>query len=134
MTGPVGKLLPLQEEVRRCQNEHLRAWNEGDMETYLRYVSPEVYGFGVSGDLEDRARPFDSLRTLYDAGYKPNVTYRHRNLRIYAGTAVTTTYLVGTVTKPDGSVTEGVFRYSEARVKQDGIWKLVQYHLSPLTL
>jgi len=130
--APMGHLLPVHEEIRRIQNEHLRAWNEGDAEAYVRYVARDLVGFDISGDLADHARPYASLVDLYTAGYRPHFQYRDRNLRVYGDTAVTTAYLVGDVHEPDGRVIEGVFRYSEVRVKMDGVWKLVQYHLSRL--
>jgi ketosteroid isomerase-like protein len=133
-TAPMGHLLPVHEEIRQTQNAHLKAWNEGDAETYVRYVARDLIGFDVTGDLADHARPYASLVALYAAGYKPTFQYRDRVLRVYGDTVATTAYLVGDMHQPDGSVIEGVFRYSEVRVKMDGVWKLVQYHLSPLNV
>lgn len=130
--APMGHLLPVHEEIRKTQNEHLRAWNEGDAETYLSYVARDLVGFDITGDLADHARPYASLVDLYTAGYRPHFQYRDRTVRVYGETAVTTSYLVGDIHEPDGSVIEGVFRYSEVRVKMEGVWKLVQYHLSRL--
>lgn len=134
LAAPLGKLFPEMEEIRQAQNAHLKAWNDGDMETYLAYTSQDLVGFDLHGDLADHARPYQSLRDLYEAGYHPHVKYRDRNLRKYGDTAVTTAYMVGTIDEPDGSRDEGVFRYSEVRVKEDGVWKLIQYHLSPLRM
>ena len=132
--APIGHLLPLQEEVRQTQNKHLKAWNDGDAATYVHYVSRDLIGFDLTGDLADHARPYSSLVALYSAGYKPNFQYRDRNVRVYGDTAATTSYLVGDVHEPDGSIIEGVYRYSEVRVKMEGVWKLVQYHLSRLNI
>ena len=48
--------------------------------------------------------------------------------------AASVAIIEGTITLPGGAVQEGPWRYSETRVKEDGIWKVVQYHFSPLTM
>lgn len=134
LAAPMGQLLPDLEEVRKAQNEHLAAWNDGDTRKYVHYVAKDVVGFDVTGDLADHARPYDSLKDLYEAGYRPNFKYRDRELHLYGHIAATTAYLVGDIKEPDGRTIEGVFRYSEVRVKSDGVWKLAQYHLSRLVV
>ncbi len=125
-------MVVIAEQVRQAQDAQMRAWQTGDSATYLQYLSRDVIGFGASGDLADHATDQAHLDTLYRLGYRASISHRDRTVRVYGNAALSTGYLVGRFEKPDGTVQEGTFRYSEVRVREDGDWKLLQYHLSPL--
>jgi ketosteroid isomerase-like protein len=69
-----------------------------------------------------------------DAGLKYNIQSRHLEISVYGDTAVTTSYGVGTVTQPDGTVNPTNNRITRVWVKQGGQWKQVHNHLSPVRL
>lgn len=129
-SAPLGKLLARTEEVRRTQDRHLKAWNDGDVETYLSLTSSDAMGFGATGDLASHAGRAQQLREMYAGGYKPEFVYRNRTVQLHGEVAFTTAYLVGSLTTPSGRKLNGTFRYSEVRVWDDRVWKLAQYHLS----
>lgn len=130
-SAPLGKLLARSEEVRRAQDLHLSAWNQGDVDAYLSLTSDEAMGFGASGDLASHAGRQAQLLNMYAAGYRPDFTYRNRTVQLHGEAAFTTAYLLGSLTTPSGRKLSGTFRYTEVRVWEDRTWKLIQYHLSP---
>ncbi|MCD6291552.1 MAG: nuclear transport factor 2 family protein, partial [Anaerolineae bacterium] len=75
----------------------------------------------------------EGLKWLYGAGYKVSVSARHVNAQVYGDAAVLTLYIDGSVAHPDGTVYRGTWRYSATMIKQQDGWKIVHYHVSPLT-
>ena len=72
------------------------------------------------------------LQAAVTAGFRVHVQPRDIDIKIYGNVAVTVAYLDGSITLPGGEPRPGTWRYSETRVKIDGIWKVVQYHISPM--
>jgi len=58
-------------------------------------------------------------------------TLREVDTRVLGTTAVIVAEVGGTLRLPDGTSLDGPFRYSEARVRTDGTWRIAQQIISP---
>ena len=92
--------------------------------------------------IDGTSRGFDSLeeqrndlQARFDAGIKYNRQLRHLEVRIFGNlTALTTGYVLGTVTQPDGTVNQARVQRTAILIKQGGQWKQAHYHLSLLNI
>ncbi len=108
------------------------AFKTGDVDAIAQYMHPEHSRF-LPGQLLLEGFSKDGLKALFDSGLKVDLETRHLNVKIYGNTAVATGYNVGTVTLPDGAVNQPTNRFTEVWIKQEGKWKRVHLHSSPLT-
>jgi uncharacterized protein (TIGR02246 family) len=122
-------------EVVAASQAALTAWNTGDVEAFMPHFHPDGDNFYLTGGPLVGAPTAEGMQAGYDAGFKPDVTPRDVQVKVYGGdTAILTCYLEGTVTDEDGSVSEGPWRFSEVRVKSDdGMWLIAHAHFSSLT-
>lgn len=128
----VPDLLRSQEaEVREALLRTFSALNTRHLDEFLSYLMPRTQIFSHNGvglrelDVGDwRAR----LQTVQEFNLVP----REIRIRVYGNTAVTAAYIHGTVRSPSGWVEAGPWRYSEARIRDQGKWKILQMHFSPL--
>jgi ketosteroid isomerase-like protein len=111
------------------------AFNAGNANAVVQHYLPERTTLTGGGLL----RRFDSLeeqradiQARFDAGIKYNRQVRHLDVRVFGNTAVTTGYVVGTVTQPDGSTNQVNLQRTTVLIKQGGQWKQVHFHVSPL--
>jgi len=126
------------DDVKAAMQKHYAALNSGDVAAWAQYHVAGNTRFSPGGQLLER---FDSLeeqrkdrQAAVDAGLKYNIRSRHLEISVYGDTAVTTSYGVGTVTGPDGTVNPTNNRITRVWVKQRGQWKQVHNHISPVRL
>ena len=122
------------EEVRAAMLASLAAWNEGDVEAFGSFFGAETRGFNLDGGVLIRGFNPAALEAALNAGFAINVTPRDIDVKVYGNAAVGVAYLDGSITLPGGMVRQGTWRYSETRVKDGNVWKVVQYHISPMTV
>lgn len=122
------------EEVRAAMLASLAAWNEGDVEGFGSFFGAETRGFNLDGGVLIRGFNAAALEAALNAGFAINVTPRDIDVQVYGNAAVGVAYLDGSITLPGGTVRQGTWRYSETRVKDGDVWKVVQYHISPQTV
>ncbi len=110
------------------------AFNAGNASAVVQHYLPDRTTF--TGGL---LRRFDSLeeqradiQARFDAGIKYNRQVRHLEVTVYGNTAVTTVYVVGTTTQPDGTTNQVRLLRTTVLIKQGGLWKQVHFHVSPL--
>jgi uncharacterized protein (TIGR02246 family) len=120
------------EEARADAIKSLDAWKAGDLKEFAAYFGEDTRGFNLDGGQAISGFSAMSLKLLLAAGFRFDVEPRDIDTKIYGNTAVSIAYLEGTVTFPGGTTREGTWRYSDTRVKQDGVWRVVQYHISRL--
>ncbi len=120
------------EEARADAQRSLDAWKAGNLKEFAAYFSEDTRGFNLDGGRAISGFSAMSLKLLLSAGFRFDVDARDIDTKIYGNTAVSIAYLEGTVTFPGGTTREGTWRYSDTRVKQDGVWRVVQYHISRL--
>jgi len=126
------------DDVRAVELSIHTALNAGDANAVVQHYLPERTIF-QGGTL---LRRFDSLeeqrndlQARFDAGIKYNRQLRHLEVRIFGNlTALTTGYVLGTVTQPDGTVNQARVQRTAILIKQGGQWKQAHYHLSLLNI
>ncbi len=93
-------------------------------------------GFGVDGGLlgvtDSLEEERNNRRAEFDAGLKRNLQLRHLDAKIYGDVAVTTGYVIGTRTLPDGTTERVANRRTAVLIKRGGQWKEVHVHVSQL--
>lgn len=122
-----------QDDVQQAVMETLTAWNSGDVVTFARYYRPDARGFFIDGGPLLPLFNEAAIQAAYAAGFKPEVEIKNLDTRSFGEVAVAVAYLQGSITIPGGVVEEGTWRYSETRVRENGVWKIVQYHFSKMT-
>jgi len=125
---------PQEEEVKAAMLASLAAWNGGDVAAFGSFFSTETRGFNLDGGLLIRGFNSAALEAALNAGFAINVEPRDIDVKVYGNAAVGVAYLDGSITLPGGTVREGTWRYSETRVKDGNTWKVVQYHISQMTV
>lgn len=134
-------------DVREAHANRVAAWYRRDVEGILQYTHPEFSSFNREGEILEEGWfgkngwPIvkNNLQAYFDAeadaGIKTRFQYRHQNYKIYGNTAVATYYKKTTVSKPDGSTKESRWwRLSAVWVLEDGKWRAVHGHYSPLII
>ena len=127
--GPVGAQ---EEAVRIDVAATLAALVEGEVNTFVDFFHDDVRGFFVDGSNMIEGMSGVAFRALLLTGLRTNLVARDLNVKTYGNTAVTGGLLAGTVRLPGGATTTGTWRYSDTRVLEDGLWKIVHYHISQL--
>ncbi len=118
--------------VRADVSETLTALVENEFTTFASFFHDEARGFFVDGSNMIEGFSALAFRAAYLAGLRTHVLMSDLTVSVYGNTAVSGALLGGSVTLPGGAVREGTWRYSDARVLEDGTWKIIQYHISEL--
>jgi ketosteroid isomerase-like protein len=120
-------------EVRTAMEESLAAWREGDFEKLGSFYAANTRGFMLDGGYLISGFSIEALQAAAEMGVAFDIQPQEVDIiMVGEGVAVAVATLEGSVTMPGGAVQEGAWRYSETRVKEGGIWKVVQYHFSPM--
>ncbi len=121
-----------EDEVRAAVSATLAALVARDVPAFASFYHNDTRGFFV--DRTSMIEGFSSLavRAAFATGLRVNVVMNDLDVRVYGNTAVSGALLQGSVTMPGGALISGTWRYSDTRVLDEGTWKVVQYHISPL--
>ena len=119
-------------EVRAAVSETFAALVERDVPKFAGFYHDDTRGFFV--DRANMIEGFSSLavRVAFATGLRLNVVMSDLDSKVYGNAAVSRAVFRGSVTLPGGATASGTWLYSETRVLDDGIWKVIQYHLSQL--
>jgi len=124
------------EDIIALEQGHYLARNNGDVDTWVQYHLPERDGFGPGGGLLSQGTSAEeeksSLKAQLDAGMKYNHRLIHVEVKIFGDTAITTGYVVGSATSPDGTTSQAMMRRTGVVIKLNGQWKELHNHLSPV--
>jgi ketosteroid isomerase-like protein len=118
-------------QVKESVYQYVALLNSGDIAARAGCYLSEFTSFGIEGG------PLHSNRF---EGRNPGPTstfdLRCRDLRVYIhkDTAIATAYLIGTITNANGAPIRVTGRSSWVHLRQNGEWKIVHSHLSPLNL
>ena len=122
-------------EVRAAMEESLAAWREADFEKLGNFYAARTRGFMLDGGYLITGFSVEALQAAASMGVAFNVEPQEVDiLMVGEGVAVAAAILEGSITMPGGATQEGTWRYSETRIKEGGIWKVSQYHFSPLEM
>lgn len=111
------------------------AFNAGNANAVVQHYLPErttLVGGGLLRRFDSLEEQRTDIQARFDAGIKYNRQVRHMEVTVYGNTAVTTGYVVGTVTQPDGTTNPVSLQRTTVLIKQGGQWKQVHFHASPL--
>ena len=126
------------DDVKAAMQRYGTALTTGDATAWAQHYAAENTRFSPGGQLLERSDSLEEQRknrqAAVDAGLKYNIQSRHLEISVYGDTAVTTSYGVGTVTQPDGTVNPTNNRITTVLIKQGGQWKVVHQHISPVRL
>ncbi len=107
-------------------------YNSGNVDQIERRLAPQQNRFQGEGGFLTSFNAAD-LRQAFQARFKINIEVHNLEAAVYGDSAITTFFMATTVTPPNGTPrTEGPWRVSYFLNKQDGAWKLVHAHQSPL--
>lgn len=127
------------EDVRAEVLRFFQAINSGDVDGFMQHYIVGNTSFVPGGGLLSRVYSLEEQRKSWQAsvesGRKLDLQLRHLEVDIYGGdTAVTKSYVVGTITSPEGTVQRVNWQRSAVLIKQGGQWKEVHHHRSNWTL
>ena len=126
-------------DVKEAGQRFYAALSAGDAGALMQLHASASSSFGPGGGLLETFDTLEERRNSFqatvDAGVKLDIQGRHIDVRVLGNsTAVATSYGVGTITQPDGTVTPTNNGITRVRIKQGGQWKQVHNHISPLRL
>lgn len=117
--------------VRAAVLATVEAWSQGDFEAFTAQYHDDARGFFLDGTPLAEGFDLAALRMAYEAGLTASVSVRDVDVRVYGQTAIVAAYLDGSITLPGGAGSiGGTWRYSETRIRANGAWLVVQYHIS----
>jgi CubicO group peptidase (beta-lactamase class C family) len=121
-----------ESEVKAAVMDMIGGYNSGNVDQIERRLAPQQNVFqGQGGFLTSFNAP--ELRQAFQARFKINIEVRNLEAAVYGDSAIATFFSDTTITPPNGPQrTEGPWRVSYFLNKQDGAWKLVHAHQSPL--
>lgn len=120
-------------EVRAAMEGSLAAWRDGDFQKLATFYAANTRGFMLDGGYLITGFSVEALQAAAEMGVAFDVEPQDVDVMMFGdGVAVAAAILEGSVTLPGGAVQEGSWRYTETRVKEGGMWKVLQYHFSPL--
>ena len=119
-------------EVKAAVMDIIGGYNAGNVDQIERRLSPQHNRFpGEGGFLTSLNAP--ELRQAFQARFKVTMDVKNLEAAVYGDSAIATFFMATTVTPPNGTPRiEGPWRVSYFLNKQEGGWKLVHAHQSPL--
>ena len=132
-TSPAGADHDSEIEVKAAMENLLAAFNSGNVDQIEQSLAPQHSSYRGDGGLLTGFADMQQLRDAFRSGFKLNVLIRNLEVAVYGNSAVTTSLMTESVTAPGGSTrTEDMMRVSYIWHRQDGRWKLIHGHTSPL--
>ena len=123
-------------DIKALEQGHYAARNRGDVATWIGYHMAERDSFGPGGARLTKSSSLEAERKSLEAQLAAGTKYNHRltdiEVRIFGNTAICTSYITGSSTSPDGTVRPVSMRRTAVLIKDNGKWKEVHDHISPL--
>ena len=116
----------------------LNSTDVADADAYVRLYAAENSIFAAGGGLLGRTTSLEDRKKSFErrigGGLRNNYNQpRHSEVKVYGGMfAVETSYTTGSSTSPKGTIMPHRNRATRVWVKQDGQWKIVHQHYSPM--
>ncbi len=120
-------------EVKAAVMDIVDGYNSGNVDQIERRLAPQQNRFYSEGGFLSRFIEVADLKAAFQGGLKVKMEINNLEAAVYGDSAITTFFTRSTVTPANGPRrTQGPFRNSYFWNKQDGTWKLVHAHQSPL--
>ncbi|HKO62362.1 MAG TPA: serine hydrolase [Pyrinomonadaceae bacterium] len=120
-------------EVKTAVMDIVAGFNSGNVDQIERRLAPQHNRFQGEGGFLTSFIDAAELRRAFQSGFKVKFDINNLETAVYGDSAVATFFMSGVITPPNGTPrTEGPWRSSYVLNKQDGAWKLVHSHQSPM--
>ena len=120
-------------EVKAAVMDIVGGFNSSNVDQIERRLAPQQNRFRGEGGFLISFVDAPELRQAFQTGFKVNMQVHNLEVAVYGNSAIATFFAGTTVTAPNGPPrTEGPWRCSYFWNKQDGAWKLIHAHQSPL--
>jgi CubicO group peptidase (beta-lactamase class C family) len=120
-------------EVKAAVMDIIAGFNSSNIDQIKRRLAPQQNRFQGDGGFLISFIDATELRGAFQAGFKVKMEVNNLEVAVYGDSAIATFFQGTTITPPNGPPrTEGPWRSSYFWNKQDGAWKLVHAHQSPL--
>jgi len=120
-------------EVKAALMDVVGGFNSSSVDQIERRLAPQQNRFYSEGGFLTNFIDAVELRGAFQSGFKIKIEVNNLEAAVYGDSAITTFFSSTTVTPPNGPPrTETPKRNSYFWNKQDGAWKLVHAHTSPL--
>jgi CubicO group peptidase (beta-lactamase class C family) len=131
--SPKGTDPAVEAEVKTAVMDLIGGFNAGSLEQIERRLAPHQNRFPGEGGFLTSFVDASELGGLFQSGWKLNFKVNNLETAVYGNSAVTTFFMSGTITPPNGSPrSDGPWRSSLVWNKQDGAWKLIHSHQSAM--
>jgi CubicO group peptidase (beta-lactamase class C family) len=131
--SPSGASRAAEDEVKAAVMDIVNGYNSGNVDQIAQRLAPQNNRFQGEGGFLTSFIDAAELRRAFQAGFKLKFEVQNLETAVYGDSAIATFFMSGTVTPPNGAIRrEGPWRCSFIWNKQDGIWKLVHSHQSPM--
>jgi CubicO group peptidase (beta-lactamase class C family) len=122
-----------ESEVKAAVMDIVAGYNSGNVDQIQQRLAPQQNRFYSEGGFLSRFIEVAELRGVFQSGVKVKMEVDNLEAAVYGDSAITTFFTRTTVTPPNGPPrTNPPSRNSCFWNKQDGAWKLVHAHMSPL--
>jgi len=120
-------------EIKTAVMDIVNGFNSGNVEQIENRLGVQQNRYPGEGGFLTTFIDGPEMRQLFQAGFKVKFEVQDVETAVYGSNAISTFIMSGTVTPPNGTVRpDGPWRSSMFWNKQDGVWKLVHSHQSPL--
>src|SRR5688572_6059076 len=120
-------------EVKAAVMDIVAGYNSGNVDQIQQRLAPQQNRFYSEGGFLSRFIEVEELRGVFQSGVKVKMEVDNLEAAVYGDSAITTFFTRITVTPSNGPPrTNAPSRNSYFWNKQDGAWKLVHAHASPL--
>ena len=120
-------------EVKAAVMDIVGGFNSSNVDQIEQRLAPQQNRFRGEGGFLISFVDAPELRQAFQTGFKVNMQVHNLEVAVYGNSAIATFFAGTTVTAPNGPPrTEGPWRCSYFWNKQDGAWKLIHAHQSPL--
>jgi CubicO group peptidase (beta-lactamase class C family) len=120
-------------EVKTAVMDIVGGFNSGNVDQIERRLAPQHNRFQGEGGFLTSFIDAAELRGAFQAGFKVKFEVDNLETAVYGDSAIATFFMGGVVTPPNGTPRrDGPWRSSFVLNKQDGTWKLVHSHQSPM--
>ena len=131
--SPNGASAAAEAEVKAAVMDIVTGFNAGNVDQIERRLAPQHNRFQGEGGFLTSFIDAAELRRAFQAGFKVNFEINNLETAVYGDSAIATFFMRGVITPPGGAPrTEGPWRSSYVWNKQDGTWKLIHSHQSPM--
>ena len=125
-----------EKEIIAIMHAHIASINNEESDAIALHHLPGHNEFGATGGQLGLSGSFAEQQArnqeIFGSGFKFNWKLKDLKVQVFDNAAIVTGYVVGTTTSPDGTVTSINNRRTTVLIKQQGQWKEIHVHNSPL--